>query len=340
MDTTRLESLAHVPSSALTERLYQIGKEERGLLVEFLVYLAELDRRQLYLELGFSSCFAFLTDCLRYTRSAAFRRSTAARLLARFPVVADYLADGRLCLTTLVELRDVLVEERLAEILDRAAGRTEEQVKELVAALRPRPAPLDLLRRLPEPRQTVTPAPPQPVDSSGPGESTAPRPAPRIEPVSEELRVLRMTVGREFVADLQAVRAALSHVVPDGNLEKVIHECVRRTLRAQLARRRGSDKPRKTAARPPKGRKIPVAVRREVWKRDEGKCAFVGSDGHRCGSTDKAQFHHVDPYGKGGPPTVENVMICCRCHNLYQAEKDYGAAHIERARARARAGSS
>jgi hypothetical protein len=35
-----------------------------------------------------------------------------------------------------------------------------------------------------------------------------------------------MTVGREFVADLERVRAALSHVVPDQSLEKVLHECI------------------------------------------------------------------------------------------------------------------
>src|SRR4029079_4724415 len=105
--------LADLPASALTARLYDIRKAERGLLVEFLTYLAEVDRRGVHLEVGFSSLFAYLTEHLRFSRSAAFRRSTAARLLARFPVVADYLADGRLCLTTLVELRDVLDEARL-----------------------------------------------------------------------------------------------------------------------------------------------------------------------------------------------------------------------------------
>ena len=147
-----MENLSQLPSHALTARLYELRKQERTLLVEFLAYLAELDRRQLYLELGFSSTFAFLVDHLGYTRSAAFRRTTAARLVARFPVVLAHLGDGRLCLTTLVELRDVLEEDRLGEILDRAAGRTEEQVRELVAALRPRPAPPDLLRRLPQPK--------------------------------------------------------------------------------------------------------------------------------------------------------------------------------------------
>src|SRR5262249_26304302 len=260
----------------------EIRNAERSLLVEFLLYLAELDRRKLYLELGFSSTFAFLTDHLGLTRSSAFRRTTAARLVARFPVVAEYLDDGRLCLTTLVELRDVLEESRLAEILDRAAGRTEEQVRELVAALRPRPAPMDLLRRLPESRPA---APPEPV-SAGPALTPPPvRPAPRVEPISEELRVLRMTVGRAFVADLEAVRSALSHQIPDGNLEKVLHACLRRMLRDCERRRRGSGRAAGPSADAAEGRYVRASVRDEVWRRDEGRCTFLGADGHRCGST-------------------------------------------------------
>ena len=319
MQPTLLPALGDVPSSALTTRLYEIRREERSLLVEFLAYLAELDKRQLYLELGFSSCFAFLCEHLGYTRSAAFRRTTAARLLARFPTVAPYLADGRLGLTTLVELRDVLDQERLGEILDRAAGKTEDQVKELVAALRPRPAPMDLLRRLPAPRSApAPPAPAAPVDRFGPALPTAP-PPPRVEPISDELRVLRMTVGRDFVADLESVRAALSHQIPDGNLEKVIHECVRRTLREHAHRQVGSGP-----------RYIPAAVRDEVWRRDEGRCAFVGTDGHRCGSTHKVQFHHIRPFAKGGASTAENLTIVCAGHNGLRAEKDYGPDHMSR----------
>jgi hypothetical protein len=40
----------------------------------------------------------------------------------------------------------VIDESHLVELLDRSAGGTEEQVKTLVAALRPQPAPADLLR--------------------------------------------------------------------------------------------------------------------------------------------------------------------------------------------------
>src|SRR5262249_11224529 len=156
-------------------------------------------------------------------------------------------------------------------ILDRAAGRTEEQVRELVAALRPRPAPMVLLRRLPEPR----PSSAAPTVSSGPALSTGaapPLPRPRIEPISDELRVLRITVGREFVADLEAAKAALSHQIPDGCLEKVLHECLRRTLRDLGKRRVGSG-----------ARYVAAAVRKQVWSRDGGTCSFEGTDGHPCG---------------------------------------------------------
>ncbi len=350
MERVSPSSLAQLPSHALTARLYEIRKQERGLLVEFLAYLAELDRRRLYLELGFSSTFAYLTDHLGLTRSSAFRRTTAARLVARFPIVTEYLGDGRLCLTTLVELRDVLEEARLGEILDRAAGRTEEQVRALVAALRPRPAPMDLLRRLPEPKSAqpvpvsagaaltpAAPAEPAPV-SAAPAPTPRARPAPRVEAISEELRVLRITVGREFVADLESVRSALSHQIPDGNLENVLHACVRHMLRHCERRRRGSGKPTSPGSgeRGSGSRYIPASVRDEVWRRDEGRCAFVGTDGHQCGSTHQLELHHIHPFAKGGPATAANLTLTCAAHNRFLADQDYGAEAVARAVAEAR----
>src|SRR5262249_9445472 len=106
-------------------------------------------RRRLHLELGFASTFASCTDYLGLSKGSTFRRLTPARLLVQLPVVPEYLANGRLWLPRLVELRAVLCDQTLVQTLDRAAGKTEEDVKVLVAALRPQPAPPDLLRRLP-----------------------------------------------------------------------------------------------------------------------------------------------------------------------------------------------
>src|SRR5678815_2177779 len=114
-----MKSLTDLPASALTARLYEIRKEERALLVEVLHYLNELDRRRTVLELGSSSLFVFCTEHLGLSNGTAYRRTTAARLLARFPILGEYLADGRLTARTAALLRDVLDEERLIEVLDR-----------------------------------------------------------------------------------------------------------------------------------------------------------------------------------------------------------------------------
>jgi 5-methylcytosine-specific restriction endonuclease McrA len=335
-------TFSDLSDNALVGRVVQIRKHERSLLVDFLRCLIELDRRRAVLAMGFSSLFSFCVEHLGCSKAAAFRRTTAARLLARFPLVADYLVDGRLNLTTLVELRDVLEEGPLIEILDKAAGRSEDQVKELVAALRPQPAPADLLRRLPTPRNDSGGSGPAPgatlsaPAAAVPPVATPPLPRPltnppaRLQPIAPELHVLRVTVGAEFVADLEAVRAALSHQLPGASLEEVLHECMRVTLKAVENRRRGTGRKTTSKAPPPGSRYVPVAISDEVWRRDDGQCAFVGSAGRRCGLRHQLQLHHLDPFGKGGPTIAPNLTLRCRVHNRYAAERDFGRDHIDR----------
>ena len=64
---------------------------------------------------------------------------------------------------------------------------------------------------------------------------------------------------------------------------------------------------------------MPVAVKRAVWVRDLGRCAFVAQDGRRCGERAFVEFHHVHPYAAGGEATVGNVELRCRQHNAYEA---------------------
>ncbi len=377
-------------TNALTARLYEIRGEERALLVEFLKYLAEIDRRKAAIEMGFSTLFAFCVEYLGLSRASAYRRTHAARLLARFPLVGEYLADGRLNIGAVVELEDVLVEDRLVEILDRAAGRTEEQVKELVASLRPRPAMPDLFRRLPGRRPStgkdsgcfrakrlesnhkvaetgvvrtgVAPAPGQvemlgvsglaaaadqmmrvgtPGLEAAPEQSeqpmlpmlalaSAPRPTQRLEPIAPELHVMRVTVSSEFKDDLEAIRDELSHKFPSRGLEEVLHECIRIALETVRKRRRGAGKATTATPPPEESRYVPAAVRAAVWKRDDGRCTYVGPGGRRCNSRHRVDVHHLDPHGKDGEATVDNLTLRCRPHNLYAAEVDYGRDYVAR----------
>ena len=70
-------------------------------------------------------------------------------------------------------------------------------------------------------------------------------------------------------------------------------------------------------------RYIPAAVRREVWQRDGGTCAFVGKAG-RCGETGGLEFHHRLPFAEGGQATEGNTTLRCRTHNLREASRWFG----------------
>jgi 5-methylcytosine-specific restriction endonuclease McrA len=331
--------------SALVALTYEQCKTERELLVDNLWALAALDKRKAVVALGFSSLFAFCTQYLGLSKPESWRRKTAARLLARFPILAEYLADKRLSLGSVCHLREVLDESRLDEILSRAAGRTEEEVEALAAALKPQPAPADLFRKLPTP--AAKPAAQQQLDLGPARPGTEPhvesrevrapeRQAGTIKPINAEQHVLRITVSSEFKADLDALRDELSHKLPGATLEQLLHECVRERLKVCRRRRWGAGK--KNAASPPKkGKRFnPAAVKHEVWVRDEGRCTYVGPTGHRCNSTHQVEIHHLHPHERGGPATVENLTLRCRAHNQYAAEQDYGAEHIARAIASSR----
>ncbi len=78
----------------------------------------------------------------------------------------------------------------------------------------------------------------------------------------------------------------------------------------------------------PRTRTIPAAVRRAVWKRDNGCCAYIGKNGKRCGSKHQLEFDHVKPFALGGEATVDGVALHCRAHNLHRARAHFGEAHM------------
>src|SRR5688572_22082240 len=82
----------HLSSHALTARLGELVATERRTIADFVLHLAELERRKLHLELGYSSTFSFCTQFLKLTNASAYRRTVAARLAARYSSIANMLA--------------------------------------------------------------------------------------------------------------------------------------------------------------------------------------------------------------------------------------------------------
>jgi holliday junction DNA helicase RuvB len=59
---------------------------------------------------------------------------------------------------------------------------------------------------------------------------------------------------------------------------------------------------------------IPSDVRREVWRRDGGKCA-------KCGSRRNLEYDHIIPVSKGGSNTARNIELLCEiCNGLKRGD--------------------
>jgi 5-methylcytosine-specific restriction endonuclease McrA len=299
--------------------LADLLRREHVALADFLVALSEFDRMGAYRRLGFANLFDYLLQELKVSRGAAHYRKIAARLVARFPEVVEPLRDGRLCLTSIVQLAKVMTEANRAEVLPKFFHCSKQEAKQVAVEIMPAAV---------VPRRTVVTEIPPPVKSTTspvhPGElpATAPECAPEparepartvVEPLTSTVSRIHVTVSRALVAKLKRARAGQSHLQPGATDEQVIDAALDLLL-AQQEKRRAS---------------VPPRVKREVRKRDQGKCQWKLDSGGVCGSDVKLEIDHVVPRGKGGPSTVENCRVLCDVHNREAARQVYGDAHMD-----------
>ena len=67
------------------------------------------------------------------------------------------------------------------------------------------------------------------------------------------------------------------------------------------------------------GRAVPAAVKRAVWRRDQGRCSYVDrTSGRRCGSQHLLQIDHVVPYAQGGAAEPNNLRLLCAAHHRHR----------------------
>ncbi len=155
----------------------------------------------------------------------------------------------------------------------------------------------------------------------------APPSVPRaaVTPLSPDRYKLQLTIGGDTLEKLRLAKDMLSHAIPSGDDAAVLDRALT-ALHVDLARKKFADtkKPRPSRAPHPRARAVPAAVKRVVWVRDLGRCAFIATGGHRCNERRFVEFHHVDPYALGGEATVDKIELRCRRHNDYEGRLYFG----------------
>jgi hypothetical protein len=241
-------------------RHVELLRAERGALADLLLSLAEFDRVAAYRELGFATLFDYLHRELRLSRGSAHYRQVATRPVERLPEIVEPLRDGRLCLTTVIVVARVMTEANRYEELPRFFGLSRQEAEQVAAEIRP----VEVVPR----RTVVTGVPvskpaavPVPLANVKEYSRSIVELAPArtlVEPLTRTETRMHLTVSPEFVALLKKAKAGQSHVQPGATDEQVLTAALE-LLIAQQQKRRAS---------------VPPRVKREVVKRDGGKCMW------------------------------------------------------------------
>jgi hypothetical protein len=338
MHETILATTDRLSDDAILARMKLHVGREREAIVALVADLAVLLGRTTYLGEGWGPLFSYCRDQLHLSGDAAYNRVAAARAVRLFPVILHHLAAGFVTVTTIKVLRPVLTTQNHLAVLAEAKYRSKMEVERIVARLDPKPDVPSTIRKLPPPTPAGRPVP-APVETvpaaKQPEHEDAPAPRPRevlpsparrpvVAPLAPERYRVQFTISEETHDKLRRVQDLLCREVPDGD-PAVIFDRALDVLLSDVEKKKlaATTKPRRPRGTKEGSRAIPAHVRRAVWERDGGRCAFVGRSA-RCAERRYLEWHHVQPHGHHGPATVENISLRCRAHNAYESELVFG----------------
>jgi 5-methylcytosine-specific restriction endonuclease McrA len=156
---------------------------------------------------------------------------------------------------------------------------------------------------------------------------------PLITPLSSATFKIQFTLSGEAHDKFRRVQDLMRHVVPSGDPATIFERAVTLLLRdLEHSRCGATDRPRAARVTATPSRRVPASIRRKVWARDGGRCAFIGTSG-RCGEQGFLEYHHVVPFAVGGETTVENLQLRCRAHNQYESDLFFGPILVREERA-------
>ncbi len=296
-------TLKHLSDDVLVERLKNLVHEEREILMSVLRHLREVERRRLFAKYQCASLFSYAVTELKYSESQADRRISAMRLLRDVPQkdtpqIEAKITSGALSLTNLVLAQTLFSKEK------KAGRQMDAETK------------LTVLSQL---------------------ENQSTRQAEKIVcGISPEMQARKKELHFNLIEDdslrekLLRLKGHYAHTQPNMSLTDLLHRLCDEKLESinSLKSPSAPGTRKKTSATTAAfGSPVTSEVRRQVWRRDKGRCS-------NCHSTIALEIDHVLPRAAGGPSTLENTRLLCRACNQRAAIEYFGlnkmARHLER----------
>lgn len=268
--------------------------EERRITTGILALINLAEDRKLHLLRGFSSLFDWLVRGFGYSESAAYRRIEAARLIRVVPEASDKIQSGELNLTTLAKAKSAIraqektsgkkmSKKEQAEVVHNIENKSSSETDQALFQMFPETASMQKERK---------------------------------KVVSETETRYSFNLDIAAVADLEWVKAYLSHSIPDGETAKVF---------ARLLREFRERHEKKDTSAAKKQSVSKAGAKRVNLHRAERQCEYVDErTGQICGATYMVETDHIRPKAMGGPDHISNYRCLCRAHNQLEAERKLG----------------
>lgn len=322
----KIQSLEHLSQVELVGALDKYLGAERRLLGCFILYLIEFDRRKIFRELGFSSSYQWMTSGLGLSESSAVRRTNAARIMVRFPHLAEKIfseiLNGQLSVMVLSMIFAHMNNENCVELIENISGKNRLEVEKFLANRIEGYHAMQSTRAW----MRILPGPSKPSGSSEISEhlehseassqhaqnevvfeaksNQMPAPAAPATLVPGPAIRLAVTLVGEGARDLLRLRELYPYRDPSQIINDAL--CMMRKARDLPASR------------------VPKAIQRKIFARDGNQCTFVSDDGRRCSERGRLQVDHILPVAKGGDDRPENLRLLCAAHNQLMAERHFG----------------
>ena len=275
--------MRNLQNTELISQFKTLVASERKITSQVLQFIAEIDRRRLYLDLAYGSLYDFLVKGHGYSNGAAMRRIEAARLLREIPEVASQIQSGAVSLSQL-------------SIIQRAAKEHRKETGQRLEPARKK----ELLLQIEGITQSQTEALVR---------TTLQIALPKIQPKPvyhrDESVTLTITLSKEQMVTVEKARQLLAHVVPGGEWPEVFEHLCRKEVEKRTVSKGHSA----------------VAIKKQLLNK-EACCQYVDMEsGKKCDSTLRLELEHIRPRWAGGSDDAENLTILCAQHNRHRYRK-------------------
>jgi hypothetical protein len=307
MNQAFIQSLSDQDLIVSTERVVE---QERKIVQVIIWHLQEIQDRQLYISMKYTSLYECLIKHFKMSDTTAYGRIKVLKILAEVPAVGESLKTGELNISNIalahsfIEKHQKVTGEELSlydkvELIENLKNKTGSEAKQLLARCNP----------------------------------DAALPHDEIRPLTKTHSQMKSTVSNELVEKIGHLKSLISHENVNPTHEELL-ELAFDALIEKVEKKKGIHLTNPKRTKPPaettellmpekttqqitdrNSRYIPRSVRRFILKRANGKCEHIHTDGERCSSQFQTQFDHVIAFSKGGRTIAENMQLLCRVHN-------------------------